>query len=713
MATASSAQDSSAAKQLKPAVITATRSEKDPNETARSVTIITAEDIRKSGANSLAEALSLAEGIYIVGTGQNPGMNQSLFMRGTNSNQTVVLIDGMRMTDPSLVNDAPDLLEISLADIDRIEIVRGSHSSLYGSSAIGGVINIITRKTKAKGLAADAKVMAGSFGSGTAEINEDVYLNYTFQKGFYASGEILNQSVSGMNATIDTVTDPSVYKHPDVTDNFKRTNIIGKIGFKNEKADLYVSYKLASQLADIDKAAYRDDDNYTIDFQRNLFAYGLSYKLNDKWKCAFQGGFSDMKRTSIDDSSLVDANGAYDHTYQKGIFEGHTVHNELQVNYATKNFSAVAGGGSFSEEMDINTYYYSPFFKDTSSLDSLMPRVTMNNFFLHADLGGAAISEKLQSFSLAAGLRNTMHSLVGNNLTWEISPSVRIGTEALLYASLSTGFNAPSLYQLYSPEKYYTWDLNYTTGLSRGNKGLKPETSSSVEVGFKQNLGEKLSIAAAYFTSEIKNNIEYVYLWDKNIGIDTLGQNWTRDDYRGDRYLNLGTLSIRGAEFSIRSKVSDKISIQGSVSIVGGKIDYSGSDIDTSQTHGNRVQIYSNGAFLSTGVNVQSLSLPRRPGTSNFMLTYLPGKKLALSAIFRYVGARPDIFYDSAIKPYGALNTVGVEQYSLFDLLVRYEIVKGFSASLRVENAFDTKYSEINGYSTRGRGFYFTLRYSL
>jgi vitamin B12 transporter len=713
-----SAQDSLKQKDLSEVVVTATRSEKNQNDIGRSITVITADDIKKSGANSLAEVLSKQGGMYLVGAGQNPGMTTSIFTRGSNSNQTVILIDGVRITDPSAINNAIDMAELSTLNIDRIEIVRGSHSTMYGSSAIGGVINIITKKNNKSGLSADASVTAGTFGEKTSDLSENVYLNYALKNGVYVGAEVLNRNVKGLNATVDTVTNPAVHKHNNMQDGFNKIDWVAKAGYRKEKTDIYFSFKQSKQLTDIDKSAYRDDDNYTLDFKRNLMNYGASYKINENIKLSYIGGYSLMKRVAIDDSSTIDAAGTFDKTYNKGIYEGKLSTNELQANYNRKGINLVIGGGLYSEQMKINTSYlyynawgFPPAYAEIkNSLDSVNPKATIANVFLHTDIGGELISENFKWLNIAGGFRYSNHSVVGSNVVYEINPSVKIKDAGLLFASYATGFNAPSLYQLYEPSKYVTWDMAYTTGLTRGNKKLSPETSKTFEIGYKQTIN-KTTLSFAYFNTVIENAIEYVYLWDKNIGIDTLGQNWGRDDYRGDTYLNLGTITTQGIEISVQSQLSDKFLVAANVSLVSGKLSYKPSDIDTSQTGGNHVQVYSNGAFVNK--NIETLGLVRRPNTGNISITYLPIKKIALRADIRYVGSRADIYYESALGPYGALATVGVEQYTLFDVSLNAKIYKGLSAMLKVENVLDKKYYEINGFTTRGRGLYFTLRYAL
>jgi vitamin B12 transporter len=714
-----SAQDSLKNKQLSEVVVSATRSERNITDIGRSISVITADDIKKSGATSMADLLSQQEGMYVVGAGQNPGMTSSIFTRGANSNQTVVLIDGVRITDPSAINNSIDVSELSLANIDKIEIVRGSHSILYGSSAIGGVVNIITKKSAKPGLSADVALTAGTFGKNTSEITENVYLNYALKNGFYASAEVMNTDVMGLNATVDTVTTSSAYKYDNRSDGFSKLDWVAKTGFQNKKLDVYASYKQTQQLADIDKSAYKDDDNYTVAFKRSLFTYGASYKLSEKFNFGFIGGMSAMKRTAIDDSSTIDAAGTYDKTYNKGVYEGKIMSNELQANYMIKGVNIVLGAGLYSEGMKPNTSYlyynqwgFPPSYVDLkTSTDSINPASTTSTIFLHTDIGGELFNEKLKCLNLSGGLRVSNHNVFGTNLTYEINPSVKVVEGGLLYFTYATGYNAPSLYQLYDATKYVTWDTQITNGLTRGNKKLSPESSKTFEIGYKQKIND-VTFSVAYFNTCVDHVIEYVYLWDKNIGIDTLGQNFGRDDYRGDTYINIGKMTTQGVEFGFSSKVSEQLSVSANVILVNGKLHYSPSDIDTSQTHGDHVQIFGNGAFISNK-EVETLGLSRRPSTANISITYMPIKKIALRADVRYVGSRGDVYYESSLGPYGALGTVSVEQYTLFDLSLRTAIYKGFSANLSVSNLLDKKYYEINGFTTRGRGVYLTLHYTL
>jgi vitamin B12 transporter len=125
-------------------VITATRIATPEVQVASSITVITAEEIAARQARTLPDVLKEVPGLNVVQTG-GPGGQTSIFMRGTNSNHTKVLVDGIDVSDPSSPNGAFDFGQFPAEDIERVEILRGPQSGLYGSDAIGGVINIITK----------------------------------------------------------------------------------------------------------------------------------------------------------------------------------------------------------------------------------------------------------------------------------------------------------------------------------------------------------------------------------------------------------------------------------------------------------------------------------------------------------------------------------------------------------------------------------------
>jgi vitamin B12 transporter len=688
-----SAQDSLGTTYLDEVVTTGRRSEQAIIETPRSATVISRDVIEKSIYNSVGELLSKQSGIYIVGANQTPGTNQSLFMRGANSNQVAVLIDGARITDPSSPNATIDLSELSLTDIERIEIIRGSHSTLYGGSAVGGVVNIITKKAQKTGAHAVAELQAGTFGK-AASLSENIGVNYTIKSGLYINASLFNQNVHGLNSSIDTLKSNGPYATAD-KDNFKKTDAYVKAGFKTEAWDIFTSYKKIRQSADLDDGIYNDDDNAYLDFERNLLNYQLGYKIANNWRLTVLGSWSDSHRHSVNDSSINNENGDFDATYVEGKYNGKILTNELQLNYRYQTIKGVVGAGQYSEDMSFNTYYFnrSVFgeFESKVNYDTIDTSAKTRYVF-------AQINLTKKNFNFSLGSRFSDHSRFGTSWTFEASPSIYFGN-TLLYASVSSGFNPPSLYQLYDPTQGFG---AYNT---RGNRELEPETSVSVELGVKKEFesGSYLTISAHH--TRTKNSIEYVYLWAKDTPIQAL----TFADNLGDRYLNMANQRVNGVELD-GHLIYKKFYLHGNLTWIDGEVTVDPSDINVTQTGGNHVQLFNYGSFVTEAVKINKLI--RRPRVvTNAALGYKPLATLDFTVSYRYAGSRFDSGYDADLGPYGALNQVEVEYYNLIDFAVNWMATKSFSVGLKIENMLDEGYQEIIGFQTRGRSAYLKLNF--
>ncbi len=689
-------------------VITPTRNRTDISRVGRSVTLIDSPEMNDFPNGSFAELLGRHEGLYIVGAGQNPGMVQSIFLRGASTSQTIVMVDEVRIGDPSGVNNALDLSEVFLGGTDRIELTRGSHSTMYGSSAIGGTINIFTLEKANPGIHSGLEFGLGTSGSGSLSSTQKMTASYTAHNGLYAHLGIDHATSRGLDATIDATTAGAVAPFRD-KDDFSRVGVFGKLGFSDERIGSYLSFRYNDQRADLDKGAFVDDDNYTLRYSRNLFTYGARYRLRDDLMIKYLGGYSAMRRFARDDSSRVVGSGTFDHTYYEGTWNGNTFTNELQVNLNRVDVSAVLGGGMYNETMGSHSFFYSAgsfgAYEFRTNLDTLGLGSTTINIFSHADIRGSLLNRSLSGLSLGAGSRVTHHDRFGTYVTYEINPSVEFDEGSIVYFSCSTGFNAPSLYQLYTPEK------NYFSGIARGNSFLKPETSTSWELGAKYSLNDHTGFTVSLFHTDLDDVIENVYLWDGGITIDELGADPKRDDFRGDMYLNVGTQSTNGLEITFQSRLWENLRLGGNMSLIGGKLNYVPSELDPAQTRGNHVQLFSNGAFLDG--EVETIGLVRRPNTVNLNLTYLISTSMNLRLDMRYVGPRDDIYYNPSLGPYGALATQPVDTYTLLDLSQGFTFDDNLRFQARIENLFNTRYAEIRGFTTRGRGLYLSSRLKL
>lgn len=691
-------EDTSSVQRMPEVVVTASRTEQKIEDAGRSVSVISADDIKASGANTLAELLNMAEGIYIAGAGQNFGSNQSLFMRGANSNQSVIMVDGITLSDPSTPTDALDLSELSLSEIDQVEIVRGSHSTLYGSAAIGGVINIITKKKQKEGLNINATGTTGNFGKETSLIGQNIGMNYTLKNGLYANMHFNNSTVNGIDATVDTSTVPGLPRDMDGLTHF---DFGGKAGYMTNRWDVSVFGKSTERSADIDDREFDDDDNYKLDFERKLIGYSASCKLDSGFFLSFNGARSSISRISLNDSSLIGAN-IYDQSFYRGEYTGETSVNELQFSIKKKDYSLILGGGANVQKMSQDLYIYSYGYVFENNLDSFELESRTSTFFLLTEIQGTLFSKKAKAFSLTMGARNNNNNTFGSSLTYQVSPKVKLSSNATLYGNISSGYNAPSLYQLHSP------DRDFISSITRGNVNLRPETSLTREFGLYQKINDKTGIRMGFYKTVVNDVVEYVYLWNKN----TPGNALQDTDYRGDTYLNVGKLTTEGIELDAHGSMGKKFLVSGNFSWMRGKQDFYPEGIDTVKTEGHHVQLQTNGLFMPTSYKLRTYELTRRPVTANFTLTYMPVTKVFFKAVLKYVSRRNDIYYEPNYGPFGSLSTIPVRSYTLLDLLSGVKFNQHFSGLVRVENIFNVSYSEIRGFSNRGRGFYLSVNYT-
>ncbi|HVV54219.1 MAG TPA: TonB-dependent receptor plug domain-containing protein, partial [Mucilaginibacter sp.] len=169
--TAAHAQQISRA--LDSVVVTATRSPKKLSDIGRVVTVITAEQIKRSQGKTLPELLNTVPGITFSGAENAPGIATSVYLHGASNGNTLILVDGFPVNNAAAIDNGYDLNAFPLDQIDHIEILKGSGSTLYGSDAVAGVINIITKHPKGEGLKASVQLAGGSYNT----FNESVGLN--------------------------------------------------------------------------------------------------------------------------------------------------------------------------------------------------------------------------------------------------------------------------------------------------------------------------------------------------------------------------------------------------------------------------------------------------------------------------------------------------------------------------------------------------------
>ncbi len=475
-----------------PITVTATRIPTPADAVPAGVTILTRADFAAQGDTTLAQALSAVPGVNIVQAG-GPGNATSLFMRGTGSEDVLVLLDGVPVNDPAEPNGAFNFGVYTLADVERIEIVRGPMSGLYGGNAIGGVINIITRR-------------------GAGKPRADI----TLGGGWPAQGQG-SATVSGVSGRFDYALSAALNEQAGFDATPKRMSVYAghRAPYRAKLAAAQVGYALSPQTrlylilrAQQTDAAFPDlgypiyDDPTEFDYNTNLFGkLGLSSSLLDgRWHTEL---FVARLQTRLHNKNLLDTadpNQASANDHYDGARTDVQWNNTLRLPDAGPfNLSSALFGVEYSNdsarEAVNETNYGFPY---TSHLRASQ----------HLWAGHAGLQTTLaQRLTLTAALRDDSVSSFGNAITWRLGGVFALPAwHANLKAAVGTGFLAPSLF-----------DLHYVSNYGTGNPNLRPEYSTGWEAGvdFSQpgfGQADFISGSVSYFANSIRDLIQSVTL---------------------------------------------------------------------------------------------------------------------------------------------------------------------------------------------------------
>jgi vitamin B12 transporter len=468
------AQDSTRAKQLDEVVITANKVPQKQSTTGKVISVINKEQIERSAGRTVGQLLNEQAGITIAGALNNAGTNQTVFMRGAASGRTLILIDGIPVNDPSMINNEFDINLVSLNDVERIEICRGAQSTLYGSDAIAGVINIITVKNNiSKPVNVKTTVSAGSFS--TFRGNAQVYgklgkLTYTTR---YAK-----LKTKGFSAAYDSTGKGGFEKdayNGDVANAALQYQIVPAFSVKTFLQ--YSRYK-----NDIDAGIFTDERDYTISNKSIMAGAGFRYQKNNV-NITGNYQYSEINRGYLNDSAHVPG------------FSKYSSDDYFGKNQFAEVYANIALGGGFSLLQGAD-YRYSSMNNQFLSISSFGPFETefkdtvQSQASAFLSLFYNSLNEKI---NIELGGRLNVHSRYGSNATYTFNPSFNISRNFRLFASVATGFKAPTLYQLYS---------------SYGRQDLKPEKSTNYEFGIQQR-HQRITSRVVYFHRKITDGLDF------------------------------------------------------------------------------------------------------------------------------------------------------------------------------------------------------------
>lgn len=458
-------QDSLSSTTLREVVVTATKFPKNVSETGKVLTVIDQEQLSRSAGKDLSQVLNEQVGLVVNGANSNPAKDKSVFMRGAAGKYTLILIDGIPVNDPSGIDGAFDIRLLSIDQIERIEILKGSQSTLYGTDAIAGVINIITKTKGSKPIGGNGTLSYGSFNT----LRANVGLAGSSDRIDYSIGYTRFQT-DGLSEARDTTGVAGFDK-----DGLHQNALQASAGFKaTDKLTLRPFFRYNNFSGAFDAGAFFDEKDAV--YEASTFHYGLTgeYQYN-------KGAVSLLFANNRTERSFTNMFGLNN-------YDGRFTHGELFIRHDVARVFQLLGGASYQHYTMIatNATLENPTFAITS------PYVS---FF----------TNNIKGFSAEAGVRFVNHSVYGNNFTYSVNPSYLLTDQLKVFMNYGTGFKTPTLTQLYGP--------------FGANEALKPEESTSFEAGVQWfSARKRFDVRATYFQRKIDNVIAYTtnYInWDK------------------------------------------------------------------------------------------------------------------------------------------------------------------------------------------------------
>jgi vitamin B12 transporter len=622
-------QKSSSTTQLEDVIVTANKIEQKQNGTSKVITVISAAQIQQNAGRTIAQLLNEQAGLSLPGALSNLGTVPSIYMRGAASGRTLILLDGAPVGDPSMISNEFDLNLVPLNQVERIEILKGAQSTLYGSDAIGGVINIIT-KSKGKPFVSGA-LSYGSYGTkqGNLQFNSNINkLNYTI--GFE------NQNADGFSSAKDITNKANFDK-----DGYQNNSFFVKAKYQIDSLwDVQLSSRMTAYKAAIDYGGFMDDKDNEFKNATTMSGLVLKYK-KAKTNFQLQYQYTTQDRTYLNDS----ADKTY-LIYENNQYAGTTHFADAFLSTPiNKNIQWIVGTdfryGSYNQSYEAILKAYGPYSFSTN--DTFQ--------FQNALYTSVLINDNAKKWLLELGARYNNHNRFGDNQTFTFNPSYALTDQVRLVASVSTGFKAPSLYQLGNNDQ------------QGNNNQLKAETSFNTEFGLSFKKGGVFA-RAVYYNRTIKNGIDY-----NNINF---------------QYFNFIQQKVNGLEIEIQHPLNQQHHFSLNYTLMNGQ-----------ETNQNRI--------TNTDTVTYNYLLKRPKHSLNAQWNYAINSKWSASLMGRFISERKDV------GGYGVPD-VTLGYYTLLNVSLQYKWSKRIVVFANGQNLLNDNFSEVNGYNAIGRMIQFGIR---
>ncbi|HEX8419744.1 MAG TPA: TonB-dependent receptor [Sphingomonas sp.] len=436
-------------------VVTATRVEQAAAEVGQAVTVIKRDEIERRQTTVVADLLATTPGVTVTRNGGLGGVT-GVRIRGAEADQTLVVIDGIRVNDPSSPGGAFDFANLLSSSVERIEVVRGPNSVPWGSQAIGGVVNIITAQAR-EGLQARASAEYGY--ADTAFANAAISGAKNGLSGSLSGGYLRTDGISAAATGAER-------------DGYRQYGASGRIGYEVTPGigiDLRgYAADSRTQLDGFPAPAFTLADTPEYSTTQELYGYaGVHANTADgRFNNRVAFTIADVNRDNFDptfgdEPSFIGRGRTERYEYQGDLRPIDRVRLVVGAEHETSRYA----DGTDRFDVGITSFY------------------------------GEAIVKPVETLTITGGVRNDDHDAFGNHTTFGADAALALATGTTVRASYGEGFKAPTLYQLYGPF---------------GTRTLEPETARNYDVGVEQALlGGRAVASATYFNRRTRNQIDF------------------------------------------------------------------------------------------------------------------------------------------------------------------------------------------------------------
>lgn len=498
-------------------VITATRVDSPLGSGIASVSVLSGAELRDRGVTSVADALRWVPGIAMV-RGGGPGTQTSLFLRGGENDFVRVLVDGVPMNDPG---GAVDLASFTMDDVDRIEVVRGPASVLYGSDAVTGVVQVFTRRASSR-LQLETTVGASSYRGREGSVSAG-----TRSGPWSATGGITRRYTNGI-LPFNNAYDVSVYSGRVAFAGASGT----QLAMSSRSYDDTYHYPTDGAGAVVDRNAFRADRRTAVSLEASQRVGRLVRAELTLSAMNARGATNDAP----DDAA--DTLGFYAYRSNGGI-RRRVAETRVQLLASSRGVATV--GAEWSTE--------SQSLRDSSNFSSSPStfRADRSTRAAYLQWVGEAGEGRLQ---YTLGTRWDVNSMFGTFRTARVGASLGLWHGARLRGSVGNAFKAPTFLE------------QFNTAYSIGNQDLAPERSRSTEFGLSQSAADgRIAVAATWFDQRFRDLIQYTY-----------------QSHLSLNYYNVAAASARGLELELKWHPLDRLQLAANTTLLRSRVEDAGFD---------------------------------------------------------------------------------------------------------------------------------------